>query len=94
MFQFSIAVRFESSDALETPQPRISKPALGFLGLIVRTLLVTAIFAASLLIESADAQAELMTAIQNPWSKVIFLDVDETLLDLEPLKESVTKALD
>lgn len=43
---------------------------------------------------SVNAQADLMNTINTPPPKVIFFDVNETLLDLKPLKESVAKALD
>jgi 2-haloacid dehalogenase len=41
-----------------------------------------------------NAQTEPMNTTNTPPPKVIFFDVNETLLDLKPLKESVTKALD
>jgi 2-haloacid dehalogenase len=75
-------------------QSRISKPVLGLPGLIVRTLLAAAIVATIFLTGSADAQTKSMSNLQKPRPKVIFLDVNETLLDLEPLKVSVAKALD
>ena len=46
------------------------------------------------MIGSAEEQTKSMTNKQKPRPKVIFLDVNETLLDLAPLKVSVTKALD
>jgi len=71
----------------------MSKPVLGHPGLIVRKLLAATILAAVFLIGSADAQTKSMTNKQKPRPAVIFLDVNETLLDLEPLKKSVTEAL-
>jgi len=96
MLQLPISIRFlkSISHAPETFQSRISKPVLGILALTVRTLSLAAVLAASFLIVSANAQTESMTTKQKPPPKVIFLDVNETLLDLEPLKKSVTKALD
>lgn len=41
----------------------------------------------------AHAQTEPMKTRSSPSPKVIFFDVNETLLDLKPLKESVSKAL-
>lgn len=41
----------------------------------------------------AHAQTEPMKTQNSTSPKVIFLDVNETLLDITPLKESVTKAL-
>jgi len=62
--------------------------------LVVWTFLIAAIVATIFLIGSADTQTKSMRNLQKPSSKVIFLDVNETLLDLEPLKVSVTNALD
>ncbi len=96
MLQLPISIRYVRSitHAPKSSQSRISKPVLGLHGWIVRTLSVAAFVAASFLMGSANAQTESMTNKQKPRPKVIFLDVNETLLDLEPLKKSVTKALD
>lgn len=42
---------------------------------------------------SASAQTEPESTMSKPQPKVIFLDVNETLLDLDPLKTSVTETL-
>jgi len=42
----------------------------------------------------ANAQTGPMVSLNTPHPKVIFFDVNETLLDLKPLQESVTKVLD
>lgn len=42
----------------------------------------------------ANAQTEPINPKSSPAPKVIFFDVNETLLNLKPLKQSVTKALD
>lgn len=96
MLQLPISIRYVRSitHAPKSSQSRILKPVLGLHGWIVRTLSVAAFVAASFLMGSANAQTESMTNKQKPRPKVIFLDVNETLLDLEPLKKSVTKALD
>ena len=96
MLQLPFSYRFVSSinHGPEISQSRISRPALGLLALIVLTLLTAAVVATIFLIGSADAQTKSMTNLHKSRPKVIFLDVNETLLDLEPLKKSVTKALD
>jgi len=96
MLQLPISIRYVRSitHAPKSSQSRILKPVLGLHGWIVRTLSVAAFVAASFLMGSANAQTESMTNKQKPRPKVIFLDVNETLLDLDPLKKSVTKALD
>ncbi len=55
----------------------------------LQRITILAIMSSSL----AYAQAQPMNTQNTPPPKVIFLDVNETLLDLTPLKESVTKAL-
>jgi len=95
MIHLPVSIRFlgSMSHRPETFQSRISKPVLGLPGLIVRTLLAAAIVAAIFLIGTADAQTKSMTDKPKPRPEVIFLDVNETLLDLDPLKKSVTEAL-
>lgn len=97
MLQFPILFRFVRStlcDPKVSPS-QIAKPVLFFPGFIVRTHSFSAIVAAIFLTGSTNAQTEsIMTNKQKPRPKVIFLDVNETLLDLAPLKVSVTKALD
>ena len=56
----------------------------------LQRLAVIAIFSMGI----ANAQTEPMNTKNTPAPKVIFFDVNETLLDLTPLKESVTQALD
>ena len=56
---------------------------------VIKTTAAVAILATGF----ANTQADPMNKQNTPPPKVIFFDVNETLLDLKPLKESVTKAL-
>ena len=67
---------------------------LGFRSLMARPLLTAAIAGTIFLIRSADTETKSMSNLQKPRPKVIFLDVNETLLELTPLKVNVTKALE
>jgi len=78
----------------EISQSGIMKPVYGLPCLMVRTLLAAAILASLFLIGSAAAQTQSMSNLQKKRPKVIFLDVNETLLDLDALKKSVTEVLD
>jgi 2-haloacid dehalogenase len=60
----------------------------------IRTGLLLALAMASEVPTAANAQTDPMTTQNTPRPKVIFFDVNETLLDLTPLKKSVTHALD
>jgi len=73
---------------------QIAKPVHALSGLIIRVISVAALVASIFLVRPADAQTTAMTNKPILRPKVILLDVNETLLDLAPLKVSITKALD
>jgi len=83
-----------TSHSQKNSKSQIPKAVPGIFCSIARGMSVATLVAAIFLIGSADAQTKSMTNKQKPRPKVIFLDVNETLLDLAPLKVSVTKAFD
>ncbi len=96
MSQLHVSISFLNtySHGPETARRRVAKYMQGLARLGLRAPWIAAVVAAFLFTTSASAQMKSINNLQKPRPKVILLDVNETLLDLEPLKKSVTKALD